>query len=160
MCKFAHDIISERSVWEQALHLMYQRDSLFEPSFQPLPSMDMYGLRKAALRPHQFQSRIRQASAMGTLRPSRDRTLGAGVDGLHGEDFIRAQIIPGGRYIIGLADTFICLWDMGPPGPPRNPLSSSIQQASSPTTSSLCQPRRSRRKIHSDLRLIFTMGKS
>lgn len=87
--------------------------------------MDIHALKKAALRPHQFRSKVSSAFAAaggrGTLCHNGDQTLTVGPDGLHGEDFVRVQVIPGGRYVVGLADTFICLWDVGPPGSTAHP---------------------------------------
>ena len=76
--------------------------------------MDLDSLKRAALRPHKL-GRTFKAKAYATLRRRPELTLKCGADDGRRCDFIRSQIVPGGRYVIGLTDTYICLWDIGSP---------------------------------------------
>ena len=121
MCKLTSDILADRAVWEDAVRRVYREYSLFEPSFQPLDSLELDGLRKAALRPHLFHTKV--SKAPGEVYPTLQRTLEHNIEQTRKSDFFQAHMIPGGRYLIGLADTYLCLWDLGPPGTtPSGPL--------------------------------------
>ncbi|KAJ3502034.1 hypothetical protein NMY22_g18724 [Coprinellus aureogranulatus] len=107
VCKQALNILSDRAVWEEAVRRVFARDSIFEPSFEPLPSMDLVDLRKAALRPELFHARVSKDT---NLLFCRDRVLDDTAM------FLQAYLIPGGRYVVGMASTRVCLYDAGAPG--------------------------------------------
>ncbi|TEB24955.1 hypothetical protein FA13DRAFT_1268429 [Coprinellus micaceus] len=119
VCKRTSHILGDRAVWEDAVGRVCQKSYLFKPSLQPLDSLELDGLRKAALRPRLFHTKLSKAS--GQVYPSLERSLEYSVGETGRSDFIQANIIPGGRYLIGLAERNVCLWDLGPPGTAPSP---------------------------------------
>jgi hypothetical protein len=114
VCKRANSIISEHVLWKSSVRHIRQESLLFEPSFLPLCSMDLDDLKRAALRPHKL-SRTFEAKAFTTLHCHPKLVLKCDVNDERRCDFIRVQIVPGGHYVVGLTDMYICLWDIGSP---------------------------------------------
>jgi hypothetical protein len=82
-------------------------------------------LKKAALRPHLFYDKLSKAPQR--LYRTRERSLEFDIDGEM--DFTRAQMVPGGRYVVGLSYPDICIWDVGPPGSTPDPILIDIAHA-------------------------------
>lgn len=120
MCRLASKILADRAVWEEALRQLYARDSLFEPSFEPLGSMDLVCLKKAALRFDRVHARL--FNGPGRVGPTRGTLLDCPLQGADGRYITGVQMVPGGRYVIGAAsDKYVCVWDLGPPGSAMKP---------------------------------------
>ena len=115
MCKLWTHTLADRAIWERAAQHIYRENSLFEPSFSPLHSMDLDGLKRAALRPHKLGGTFGY-EASSTMCPHPEQLLRCNVNDGSRNDFIRVQIVPGGRYVIGLAGAYLCMWDIGSPG--------------------------------------------
>ena len=114
----ASGILADRSVWEGVVRRIHRENSLFEPSFEPLDSLDLDHLKKAALRPELFYAKL--STAPRRLCRTRERTLEIKVD--EELDFTRVQMVPGGRYVVGLSYAEICIWDVGSPGSTPEPI--------------------------------------
>ncbi|KAF5335381.1 hypothetical protein D9611_011681 [Ephemerocybe angulata] len=114
-CKTFREIVSQRGVWESALRMVCARDGLFTPSY-PFDEMDLCDLKRAAL--HSFQWNQRMLSIdpgeQGCLTPHREIPLPRDPRVNPQTQFLDADILPGGRYVVGSSSDFITLWDLGP----------------------------------------------
>ncbi|TEB24951.1 hypothetical protein FA13DRAFT_1905215 [Coprinellus micaceus] len=79
VCKVSSSILADRSVWEGVLRCIYRDNLLFEPSFEPLDSLDLCRLKKAALRPHLFYDKLSKAPQR--MYCTRERSLEFDVNG-------------------------------------------------------------------------------
>ncbi|KAF6754925.1 hypothetical protein DFP72DRAFT_898051 [Ephemerocybe angulata] len=113
-CAF-REMLSHRGVWEKALRMVCARDGLFAPSY-PFDEMDLSDLKRAALHPFQWNRMMlsMDSGEQGCLTPHREIPLPRDprVDPESG--FLDADILPGGRYVVGRSASFITLWDLGP----------------------------------------------
>ncbi|KAF6764504.1 hypothetical protein DFP72DRAFT_1040282 [Ephemerocybe angulata] len=119
-CNAIRSSVNQRRVWEAALRATCRLNQLFEPSYYPLEDLDLPELQRAALEPWRRSASFAPGSIIeaayrsegsGTSRNvlQKDIKLGGG-DHL---DFEGVYIVPGGRYVLGRTEKYICLWDMG-----------------------------------------------
>ncbi|KAF6742422.1 hypothetical protein DFP72DRAFT_1105943 [Ephemerocybe angulata] len=119
-CNAIRSSVNQRRVWEAALRATCRLNQLFEPSYYPLEDLDLPELQRAALEPWRRSASFAPGSIIeaayrsegsGTSRNvlQKDIKLGGG-DQL---DFEGVYIVPGGRYVLGRTEKYICLWDMG-----------------------------------------------
>ncbi|KAF6749170.1 hypothetical protein DFP72DRAFT_546526 [Ephemerocybe angulata] len=102
-------------MWEYALRMVCARDGLFTPSY-PFDEMDLCDLKRAALQPFQWNQRMLSIDPgeQGCFTPHREIPLPRDPRVNPQAEFLNADILPGGRYVVGRSASFITLWDLGP----------------------------------------------
>ncbi|KAF5331275.1 hypothetical protein D9611_013098 [Ephemerocybe angulata] len=135
-CKALRAVCSIRQVWEAALKKICQVNGIFEPSYYPMESMDLQDLRRSALQPWRWKERClgaahsdsaTDATQVQEANASTDVVLHCDLSAAIGTSdylfsFHRVYLVPGGRYVFGVAGhsihrKVICIWDLGPARP-------------------------------------------
>lgn len=110
MCTDLRQVVSQRTVWEEALRTEFTKYSYFEVSYH-FESMSVDELRQEALGPHLWRKKlVNLAKTEGTLEPLHRRVIPAAN---RWEPFRAVNLIPGGRYLLAETARTITLWDLG-----------------------------------------------
>lgn len=113
--------LSQREVWKNALHKTCDVFDIFEPSYHPIKDLDDKTLRRCALEPWIHHRRVGRLRSHTDIEPGSHASpvfqsyyaLGGGS--AH-DSFSKVRVVTGGRYVIGVCDTSLWLWNLGDVG--------------------------------------------
>src|SRR6266481_4352111 len=100
---------NEHIVWMNALRNICLRYGVFAATFEPMTDMSLRELKHAATSPMRLLSCLRRVKHKGLAAPLCTRILvGTVRTRIHSR-----VLVPGGRFLFTVANTEICLWDLG-----------------------------------------------
>lgn len=91
---------------------------MFEPSFDPIETLNLQALKRGAAGPALL---FRKLARNAVLHPARELLLHFPAQARLGGTprfSNRCHLIPGGRYLFGCSSAQLGLWDLGPPCTP------------------------------------------
>ncbi|KAF6764242.1 hypothetical protein DFP72DRAFT_1163253 [Ephemerocybe angulata] len=125
-CKLIRNTVNQRHVWEAALRASCRLNQVFEPSYEPIEELSLGKLQRVALEPWRRSASFAPQSSRkiwamwgkGSTASSDTSRTETKLEGemYDGMSFEEVYVVPGGRYVLGMTEKYVCLWDMGQTG--------------------------------------------